>query len=340
MSKIRVAFFILLFALLAASGYAAEKPGPMSSAKETILPAEQEKAPEDPLGRSNPQGTVIGFLKAASQEDYDRALQYLDTKKKGPDAQKLVHALRVVLERGSSGKQAVMSAKPEGHLDDGLPPNKERIGTVETSSGSLDILLERVQRANNPPIWLFSAETLAKVPEVYEGLDVRTLEDYLPKFLVNTWVLWFPLWRWLAILLVVPLTFILATLLTRLITSLLLLYSRRKINVMAEKRAVRLAGPIRILVFASAIWVISMFSRSMLTAAFLAYMAATLAVIGATWLCLRLIEILFEIIKLRDRGFDKLFPAINETIEWGPAFAVVGIQRFKIDGPFRQSFHF
>lgn len=36
----------------------------------------------------------------------------------------------------------------------------------------------------------------------------------------------------------------------------------------------------------------------MLTAAFLAYMAATLAVIGATWLCLRLIEILFE---LRER---------------------------------------
>jgi MscS family membrane protein len=298
MSKIRVTSFVLLFAFLAASGYPAEKSGTLSRTKEAIKPAEQEKPSEDPLGRSTPQGTVVGFLKAATQEDYDRALQYLDTKKKGPDGQKMIHALRVILERGSSGKQAVMSTKPEGHLDDGLPPNKERIGTVQTSSGSLDILLERIQRGSSPPVWLFSAETLGKVPEIYQELDVRTLEDYLPKFLVNTWVLWFPLWRWLAILLVIPLVFVLATLLTRLITSLVLLYSRRKINVLTEKRAVRLAGPIRILVFASAIWVISMFTRSMLTAAFLAYMAATLIVIGGTWLCLRLIDILFE---LRER---------------------------------------
>ena len=295
MFNIRVTFFVLLFALLAASGYAAEKPGPLSSAKEGILPAEQGKAPEDPLGRSTPQGTVIGFLKAATQEDFDRALQYLDTKKKGPDAQKMIHALRVILERGSSGKLTMLSAKPEGHLDDGLPPNKERIGTVETSSGSLDLLLERIQRGSSPPIWLFSAETLNKVFDVSQELDVRTLEDYLPKFLVNTWVLWFPLWRWLAILLVIPLVFVLATLLTRLITSLVLRYSRRKINVLSEKRAVRLTGPIRILVFASAIWVISIFSRSMLTAAFLAYMAATLIVLGGTWLCLRLIDILFAL---------------------------------------------
>jgi MscS family membrane protein len=295
---IRITFIFLIFACLATSGLSAEKPGTLSRAKEAIQPAEQEKGTEDPLGRSTPQGTFIGFLKAASQEDYDRALQYLDTKKRGPDAQKLIHALRAILERGSSGKQAVMSAKPEGHLDDGLPPTKERIGMVQTSSGSLDILLERIQRGSTQPVWLFSAETLGKVPEIYQELDVRTLEDYLPKFLVNTWVLWFPLWRWLAILLVIPLTFFLATLLTRLLTSLVLRYSRRKINVLSEKRAVRLAGPIRILVFASAIWVISIFSRSMLTAAFLAYMAATLIVLGGTWLCLRLIDILFE---LRER---------------------------------------
>jgi MscS family membrane protein len=162
----------------------------------------------------------------------------------------------------------------------------------------LDILLERIQRGSSPPVWLFSAETLGKVPEIYQELDVLTLEDYLPKFLVNTWVLWFPLWRWLAILLVIPLAFFLATLLARLITSLLLRYSRRKMHVVSEKRAVRLAGPIRILVFASSIWVISMFSRSMLTAAFLAYMAATLSVFGGAWICLRLIDIYFE---LRER---------------------------------------
>jgi MscS family membrane protein len=79
-----------------------------------------------------------------------------------------------------------------------------------------------------------------------------------------------------------------------------MLYSRRKVHALSEKRAERFSGPIRILVFASVIWVISLFARSMLTAAFLAYMAATLAVLGGTWLCLRLIDTYFE---LRERHY-------------------------------------
>ena len=96
------------------------------------------------------------------------ALQYLNTKKTGPGAQKLVSSLQAILERGFSGKVAQLSNNPEGKLDDNLPPPKERIGTVETSSGSLDIILERVQRGDNPPIWFFSAATLAKIPETYQ----------------------------------------------------------------------------------------------------------------------------------------------------------------------------
>jgi len=295
MLKIRVTFVILLFVCLAASGFAAEKPGTASRAKEAIQPAEKEKAYEDPLGRSTPQGTVFGFIKAATQGDNERALQYLDTKKTAPGAQKIIQALHAILERASSGKLTMLSSKPEGNLDDNLPPTKERIGTVQTSSGSLDILLERIQRGNSPPIWLFSAATLAKIPEVYQELDIRNLEDYLPKFLVNTWLLWFPLWRWLVILLVIPLAFVLATLLTRLITSLWLLYSRRNLNVPGEQPVVRLAGPIRILIFASAIWVISLLSQSVLASAFWTYVASTVTVMGATWLCLRFIDIFFDL---------------------------------------------
>ena len=156
-------------------------------------------------------------MKSAAQGNYDQALQYLDTKITGIRAQKLIDALQVILERGFSGKLAMLSNKPEGYLDDNLPPSKERVGTVKTPSGSLDILLERVQRGNNPPIWLFSAETLKNVPEIYKELDVRTIDTYLPKFLVNTWFLWFPLWQWLLILLLIPLSFGLSILVTRLL---------------------------------------------------------------------------------------------------------------------------
>jgi MscS family membrane protein len=121
-------------------------------------PAEPGVATLDPLGRSTPQGTVFGFMKSATQEDYEQALRYLDTKMTGTGAQKLLVGLRTMLERGFSGKLAMLSNKPEGYQDDDLPPFKELVDTVKTSSGSLDILLERVQRGNNPPIWLFSAE--------------------------------------------------------------------------------------------------------------------------------------------------------------------------------------
>jgi MscS family membrane protein len=293
--KIQVTLTIFLVAFVVASGFAAPKPGPLPGAKEAQRPAGPEVAPGDPLGRSTPEGTVFGFTKSAAQGNYDQALQYLDTKTTGVRAQKLVDGLLVILERGSSGKVAMLSNKPEGNLEDNLPPFKERIGTVKTPSGSLDILLERVERGNKPPIWLFSAETLKNVPEIYKELDVRTIDTYLPKFLVNTWFLWFPLWKWVLILLLIPLLFGLSILVTRLFTALLLLFVRRVARVRVDQHVARLTGPIRILIFALAIWLISYLSRSVITSAFWTYVAATLTVIGATWLCVRVIDLVFKL---------------------------------------------
>ncbi len=295
MVKISVALTIFLVAFIVASGFAAQKPGILPGAKEVQRPAEPEVAYTDPLGRSTPQGTVFGFMKSAAQGNYDQALQYLDTKIIGVRAHKLIDALQVILERGFSGKLAMLSNKPEGNLDDNLPPSKERIGTVKTPSGSLDILLERIERGNNPPIWLFSAETLKNIPEIYKESEIGTIEPYLPKFLVNTWFLWFPLWKWFLILLIIPLLFGLSILVTRLFTFMLLFSVRRIARVRVDQHVVGLAGPLRILVFASVIWAVSFLSRSVMASAFWTYVASTLTVIGATWLCIRSIDFLFKL---------------------------------------------
>jgi MscS family membrane protein len=199
------------------------------------------------------------------------------------------------LERGFSGNVAMLSNKPEGNLDDSLPPSKERVGTVKTPSGSLDILLERVERGNGPPLWLFSAETLKNVPETYKELDVRTIEPYLPKFLVNTWVLWFPLWMWFLFLLVIPVLFGLSVLVTRLLTLILLSVVHRIAKVRADQHVARLTGPLRIVIFALAIWFISLLSHSVTASVFWRYVASTLTVIGATWLCVRVIDLVFKL---------------------------------------------
>ena len=163
-----VTLALLFIVCIAASGLAAESKGLVPGAKGAQGPGEPEMASVDPIGRSTPQGTVLGFIKSAKQGDYEQALRYLDTKKTGISAQKLIGALLIILDRGFSGRLGFLSNKPEGSLDDNLPPSQERIGTVETPSGSFDVLLERVQPKKGPPIWLFSAETLREVPEYYQ----------------------------------------------------------------------------------------------------------------------------------------------------------------------------
>ena len=295
MIRISIAFTLLLVVCIVTSGLAAQKPGMLPGAKEAQRPAEQETIFDDPLGRSTPQGTVLGFIRAASKENYDLALQYLDTRTKGTAAEKLISGLQAILDYGFAGHLGVLSNKPEGNLGDNLPPSKERVGTVKTPSGSLDVLLERVERGNGPPIWLFSKETLKEVPEAYKEIEIHAIDAYLPEFLVNTWVLGIPVWRWFFVFLVIPLAFGLAILITRLIVSLLMFFVPRTAKVRGDPLMRRLTGPMRTLIFALALWVISFLSQSVLMSNFWAYVAFTLTVIGATWLCMRGIDVAFAL---------------------------------------------
>jgi len=295
MTKTSITLILLLVACIVTGGFAAQKPGILPGAKEAQRPAEQETVFDDPLGRSTPQGTVFGFMKAASKGNDELALQYLDTKIKGAGAQKLIAGLQAILDYGFSGHLGILSTKPEGNLADNLPPFKERVGTVKTPSGSLDVLLQRVEGENGQLIWLFSKETLREVPEAYKEIGFHNIDAYLPEFLVKTAVLGFPLWRWLSVLLVIPVAFGLAVLITRLIVSLLMLFVFRTSKVQGERLIRRLTGPIRTLIFALALWVMSFLSQSVLMSNFWAYVAFTLTVVGGTWLCLRVIDVAFAL---------------------------------------------
>ncbi len=270
-------------------------PLPPSVSGPADKPAEPKTAGLDPLGRSTPQGTVLGFMKSAAKDDYIQALQYLNTKKTGKAAQELVVALRTFLNRSVSGQSGILSNNPEGYLDDNLPPSQERVVTAESASGTFDILLEQVQRGTGPPFWLFSAETLKQVSERYKGLDTGTIDDYAPKFMVNTWFLGFPLFLWVLVLLLIPLSFGVATLATRLLRPLFLSFVHRIAGAHDDHYVARFTGPLRILIFALAVWSISLFSRSFLGSVFWAYVASTLTIVGATWLCVRLIDIVFSL---------------------------------------------
>ena len=280
---------IIAVMCLTSSGLAAQTL-PLATAKTAAAPVRTETSDSDVLGRSTPQGTVVGFMMSARKGDYERAIKYLDTRKSGKAAERLVDELQVVLERGFSGKSGVLGTKLEGRPEKNLPASKELVGSIETSSGSLDVLLEKVRHGDEPPVWLFASETLTRVPEIYQELDLRSLDRYFPQFMTRPSFLWFPLWQWIYILLVLPLSFVAATVLTRLLTPLFLLIMRRFGKTGLDHHVMTLTGPLRIFILALAMWAISSFSRSVLISLFWDYAALTLTVIGATWLCTRLID--------------------------------------------------
>jgi MscS family membrane protein len=262
---------------------------PFSTGKKPATPTVAPATVNDPLGRSTPQGTIVGFMMSAQGGDNERALKYLDTKKTGRSGRKLVDELQAVLESGFSGKLGMLNTKTEGPLDKTLPATKRLVGTITSESGSFDVLLERVQHGNEPPVWLFSSETLAKVPEVYEDLNVHRLDRYFPEFMKSMWFLWIPLWQWVYVLLIIPLSFIVATALTRLIVLIL-----RIIRVRADHYVMTLTGPLRIFILALAIWTVSIVTRSVLVNLFWTYTALSLTIIGAIWLAVRLIDMIVK----------------------------------------------
>ena len=120
----------------------------------------QAESSDDPLDRSTPRGTVIGFIKAVGQDDYDTALGYLDTNQKGDLGRKLSMELKTVLDQEASIEINELSRRPDGESAVSAHPNRYLAGVITSSSKKVEIWLDRVKRSDDPPIWLFSRETL------------------------------------------------------------------------------------------------------------------------------------------------------------------------------------
>ncbi len=252
----------------------------------------QEVSADDPLGRSTPRGTALGFMKAMNRGEYERAIQYLDTKQPRKQAEKLVRQLQMAIDRKLSGDLGDLSSEPEGDLEDGLSPNREKVGTVKTDSVSLDVLLDRVRRGDDPPIWLFSSETLKHLPEIRECFGAPLAERYLPPLLTQKRVLGVPAWRWIAFFVVIMLMFLVTLAVTRLLTPVLKTLLGRFIRDGSERSVERIRNPFRLFIMALTVYAYVPLSYSALGRLFWIRVAETLTVISLTWFCLRVIDVI------------------------------------------------
>jgi MscS family membrane protein len=158
------------------------------------------------LGRTTPSGAALGFLKAAESGDYTIAAQYLQMSAAHRQAagEETATQLKSVLDHALFVGSLSRFTQAEGIPQEGVAFGRQRLGTLSSGDVDVDVDLVRVTDPNAGKVWLFSAETLARIPELYEQVQARQVEHKLPAVLVKHDLLGMPLWQWLALLLALP----------------------------------------------------------------------------------------------------------------------------------------
>jgi len=203
-----VSKFFALCIFSASAFFSASAQDPLSQILQpTATPTNTSNtAPVDPLGRATPSGTVLGFLQAAQAENYTIAAQYLQLSaaRRQSEGEQLAIKLKTVMDKAFAGSLKHVSTLPEGAPQEGIPPGRQRLGTM--SSGDVDVNLDlvRVTDPNVGKIWLISSDTLTKIPELYDQVEARRVESKLPKWLVKYEFAGMALWQWFALVLALP----------------------------------------------------------------------------------------------------------------------------------------
>jgi MscS family membrane protein len=198
---------IALFVLSVAGGFPLAAQSPLSQLLQTPAPANSSSnTPTDALGRNTPYGTVFGFLQAAQAGNYSIAAQYLEMNaaRRRSEGDVLAANLKIVMDRAYAGSLKNVSTQPEGALQEGVPPGRQKLGNMSSGDVETDLELVRVVDPSVGKIWLISADTLAKIPELYDQVEARQVESRLPQWVVKHQLAGMPLWQWLALVLIVP----------------------------------------------------------------------------------------------------------------------------------------
>lgn len=225
----------LLFGLLMWRDVSARQiPGLTSApAPVTATAASVPSVPPDPLGRDNPRGTVLGFIRAAQEERYSIAIQYFQpaarrSRTSQEEEEALAEQLLAILNHKFAGSLDFMSRDPQGQLDDGLPEDQEKVGGILGTTDEFPVFLVRREDDQGRKLWYFSRVTLEQVPKAYESLQFPEFEKKIPAVLVEHRWLFVPLWQWIAMLLFIPVSLLFGCLLTFVLEFIVRFYRRSR----------------------------------------------------------------------------------------------------------------
>jgi len=247
----------------------------------------------DEYNRATPRSSLLGLIIAIKEKDFEKAANYLDlrnlpfAREQQVDGAELARQLSIVGRRAMVIDLESISDHPGGDLDDGLPSYRDRITSLQTSKGPVDILMQRVPRGDGEFIWKISNATVAKIPELEAEFGYGFVGDKLSLLFPQEVILGLELWQVIMLLGILIAGFILAYILTLILVRILQQgrYAKR------ERLKKFIVGPLRFLLLVIFVRLtFDMTSPSMAARAI--FEARTLLIIAVYWVSLGVIDLL------------------------------------------------
>ncbi len=206
--------------------------------------------PFDEHNRSTPRSSLIALSLSVKAKDYKKAVNYLDlrnlpfTLEDKLDGQDLVKKLVIVAKRAMVIDLESLSDDPLGHKGDGLPSFRDRITTLKTKNGPVDILMQRVPRGDGVFIWKISNATVAKIPALDKEFGYGVIGGKLSEIFPH-YIIWgFEVWQLVMLLCLLGLGYLVSFVATFVVVKLL--QKNKRFNKQRLQKFI--AGPLRFLI--------------------------------------------------------------------------------------------
>jgi MscS family membrane protein len=312
----KVVWIFLLVALCVAPSVVAK--GQVSS----LLPGTSKPASTTPvanatvdplgLGRETPRGTIKGFMEMAQKRD-GRAEQYFQPPAKGEhvspeEEQELVDQLFTVLNTAfPASALSSASVDSEGRGADQSPTDEITIAGARLLGQTVPItlILVREEAVHNVKLWFISRRTLSSIPQAYESLQWRQLEQGLPEWMVRIRLIGMPLWQWAAVVIFVPVAMVLGWAIALTARTLLGRYRRYRGLQALEPRPLKHFGPGAMLVAILVHWeFVQQIGTSLDFRQYYQYFLVIVIAIAGYWAITRITHWIFRgiAIQLTERG--------------------------------------
>lgn len=314
-AALRFAGLPLLIPLLAVAAASAQET---SGGEPPSADAAATSAPHDELERGTPRGAARGYLEAARAGDFARAARYLDLRRLDPDERTqrgpaLARKLKVVLDRELWVPLEELSDRPRGDREDGLPTDVERLGVVSLGPERVEVDLARVP-VDGKPLWLFAGDTVARIPDLYAEYGYGPLERYLPDVFFEQRFLEVLLWQWGALLTLVFAAWLLSYLLAGGIVAVLRPLVARTETDIDDQLFESTLPPLRLASAVMIFWLGTLpLGLSVPARDFLGATERALVLVAFTWLVIRMVNLISEVIaqRLRARGQEGAVPLVD-----------------------------